>query len=161
MRYQDQLIALTEKAGNDLFRSARAVPPDKITWQPLEQGRSILNLVQECAYFPLFISQILSGERDFANETVEEERAKRYAAELATGKTIEECQAAYDKNVPALLSAISNLTEEQLQTDLPLPFRPNKTHLLTELIWLPYWNMVYHLGQIDYIQRLYGDHTMH
>jgi len=26
---------------------------------------------------------------------------------------------------------------------------------------VPYWNITYHLGQINYIQTLYGDSVMH
>jgi hypothetical protein len=30
-----------------------------------------------------------------------------------------------------------------------------------ELLFLNYWNLVYHQGQIAYIQTLYGDREMH
>ena len=47
---------------------------------------------------------------------------------------------------------------------MELPFGPGgsmKPFTIAEMADYPRWNFTYHLGQIGYIQTLYGDNAMH
>ena len=54
MQHLDQILRMTEHVTNELFKIARAMPVDRQTWKPLENGRSALEQLQECAQTPLF-----------------------------------------------------------------------------------------------------------
>lgn len=44
---------------------------------------------------------------------------------------------------------------------MAFPWNPSGSKPIAECCFHPYWNMVYHQGQISYIQTLYGDFDEH
>ena len=59
------------------------------------------------------------------------------------------------------LMAISDFPEGKLDEEITLPFGGGMTMTMADLLGLPYWNTVYHLGQINQIQLMLGDREMH
>jgi hypothetical protein len=42
-----------------------------------------------------------------------------------------------------------------------LPFAGNVTRMFARMMMGGYWNTIYHIGQINYIQTLYGNRDGH
>ncbi|MDQ2800478.1 MAG: hypothetical protein M3Y13_12660, partial [Armatimonadota bacterium] len=60
MCYQDRIITMTQRALEDFFRTARAVPDERQRWKPLETSRSVLDLAMEVALTPLSFAVTLA-----------------------------------------------------------------------------------------------------
>jgi hypothetical protein len=158
VNYQERVIAITQEAVDALFRTARAMPADKIEWRPLDEGRSALHQLQECAQAPSWATMILQprampplGPDDFA----------RFRAQRSEWTTVDECERVCRENLEKFNAAVRNLTEDELEIKVILPFGGGTEWTLEQVLRLPYWNTVYHTGQINYIQTLYGDREMH
>jgi hypothetical protein len=55
-----QLIITLIQAGlADLERTVRAVPDDKLSWKPLDNGRTVLDLLGETAQTPVLVIRLL------------------------------------------------------------------------------------------------------
>ena len=59
------------------------------------------------------------------------------------------------------LDYIENYPEGDLDRMIALPFMPDLKLSVAEILASPYWNLTYHLGQINFIQTTYGDMEMH
>ena len=158
MRYQDQVIRVTSKSVDGLFRNARAVPEDKIEWKPLDEGRSVLDQLQECAQAPSWYVSLLEARK--APE-FDEEAMKKAGEERRAWKTIDECEKVCKENTERLAELIETFPDEDLEIMITLPFGEGMMFSMADVMMFHYWNNVYHIGQISYIQTLYGDKEMH
>ena len=61
------------------------------------------------------------------------------------------------EGVAAYLAAVKAFPEAELSETIDLPWGKNT---FFQTISYPYWNLVYHWGQINYIQTMYGDKQM-
>jgi hypothetical protein len=156
--YQENLIAATKKAVDDLFRSARAVPADKLEWSPLDQGRTVLDQLQEVSAAPMWFAQMLI-KRVPPPMTPEDFQKGREARKQ--WKTIDECEKACAENGEALYAAMLAVPEADFKQTITMPFGEGFTLTLMEVMAMHHWNVVYHYGQISYVQTLYGDKEMH
>jgi hypothetical protein len=59
MTIKEYIIADAERSFSNLLVGARKVPADKLAWKPMDNGRSTLDLVQECAMCPLWVPGLL------------------------------------------------------------------------------------------------------
>ena len=158
MRYQDQVIRATSKSVEDLFRNARAMPEDKIEWKPLDKGRSVLDQLQECAQAPIWYVSMLESRK--APEFDEDTR-KKAGEERQQWKTIDECEKVCGENSERLAELIDTFPDEDLEIMITLPFGDGMVVSMADVMMFQYWNNVYHIGQLSYIQTLYGDMEMH
>ena len=71
--------------------------------------------------------------------------------------TLEACEEAGKANLEAMKAAIIAFPESDMDVRIDLPWG---NYSLTEVMGFPAWNMIYHFGQINYIQTLYGDFSM-
>ena len=69
MKVVDYVVDCAKEAGEQAFKYARAVPEDKLSWVPLEGGRSVMSLVQELAMTPTWQYEVLSGEADWSEDS--------------------------------------------------------------------------------------------
>jgi hypothetical protein len=143
---QEAIAARTEEAFRDLFTSARRMPADKLNWQPLGEGRTALNQLQECATAPLFYTSVLTSE------PLENMR------EVRKSWDIDECERRGTEATERLTQIIRSLSDERLTTQLEVP--KNGTLSVIDVVWMHLANLTYHLGAINYIQTLYGDLEM-
>jgi hypothetical protein len=157
MRYQDVMVEKIENAARSLFQSARSMPEEKLAWEPLEKGRSAMSQLRECGGTPRMIPLLLRGQGDNIPPTFYSD----LKAERETWKTIDDCEAAFRSCIGPALDAIRDFPDDELSTLLPVPWTFQKQQAASDLILDMYWNMSYHLGQINYIQTLYGDSRMH
>lgn len=151
-------LALTEKAFSELFRQARFVPADKLNWKPAESSRSILSLLQECAQCPVWAVGLLNHRKmpDFTPELLAE-----LSNEREGWTTVDACEAEAKNRLTALKEAIEQFPEDDMEKTIFLPFGGGRDFAFWEVMTFPYWNVTYHLGQMCYVETMYGDTDMH
>lgn len=155
MHYRDSIVEMTKYATDALFRTARAVPADKLDWKPLDQGRSVKEQLQECANTPLYFMGLVVSDSEKDEET--NGQAKEQGSNQTW--TIDECEKQCEANTQTLAGLIATLTDEELKQQVELPWGGHASK--ADVVGLQYWNLVYHQGQISYIQTLYGDMEFH
>lgn len=136
----------TEQAALDLLAAAQEVPEDRRTWKPLDQGRSALDQLSECALLNRYTAIVIENrgwpDDGFANYRTDK-------AEME--KDWDTAAAALKESLPALLAAIRAFPEDQLAVEISTAFGPMT---LEKNLSYPWWNMSYHQGQITYIAML-------
>jgi uncharacterized damage-inducible protein DinB len=158
MRYQDQLVRSTQKAMEDVVRAAQAVPADHQDWSPMGSARSALSQMQEIAtsadfFLPIFRDGVVPEFSEHArNEAIRIRRSH---------DTMEKCIEATRRSVAELCAEISAFPDDRLEEEIALPFGGGILMTMADLLALPSWNMVYHLGQINQLQLMLGDRDMH
>lgn len=146
---------LTIEAANSLSRSVRSMPDEKLTWKVMCEARSALDMLVECAGSAMFVAEILNSREapDPHEDMLEKLRQKTDT--LTKGLLL------LKNGIEALTVAIDDFPVAHLDETVVLPFAGGITKSYATLMLLPYWNMSYHLGQINFIQTLYGDKEMH
>lgn len=157
MRYQDQVVKLTQKALDDICRAAAAVPADKADWVPAGQMRSALNQMQEIATSGTWFLPIIEMSRV---PVFDDETKKEHTRFRRTMSTIDACINEARQSTGPLCQAIIAFRDSDLDKEIVLPFGAGKTSM-ADVLMMHYWNMVYHLGQINQIQLMLGDTVMH
>jgi hypothetical protein len=143
-----------DRAGASVFARAKKVPADKLEWSPLDHGRSVMNLVQECALCPSWTVDVLKTKKF---ESDPNESMAEYEAARAAITDLDSAEAAFNKNVADLKAAIDGFPEGEMLEEITIPWG---TFSYADLMFVPAWNCHYHVGQINYIQTLYGDKDM-
>ena len=127
------------------WSAAKAMPEDKLTWKVSDDTRTARALLEELVTTAGFAAGLLrtkqmpsmeGGWGASADETLEELEAS--------------CRSAYAD----FLAAAKEFPEAEYAETVELPWG---TQSYLEMIQYPYWNLVYHYGQINFIQTMYGD----
>jgi hypothetical protein len=150
-----QLAAkLNQDAASSLIKNVRAMPDDKQGWQPLEKGRTALSQLQECAIIGGFTIYTLK------NKALPPDFQEAFGRETAQLDTVDKAVARLEQQTAALAETIHALPNGDLELTVKMPWA-EEPKTLAELMFMTYWNTVYHIGQVSYIQTLYGDNEMH
>lgn len=153
MRVQDAICRYTEDAVTNLYRAARRVSEDKLAWAPMAGGRTVLDQLQECAQSALWYLGYLEPGYDHGYADIESMwQARRQ------WKSVDECERITRGNTADFLDRVRALPDEALDARHEMPWGETMTGF--DVISFQYWNLTYHLGQIMYIQTLYGDMEM-
>lgn len=158
MRYQDQVVRATQKALDDIVRAAQAVPADKLDWSAGGAARSVLNQMQEIAISGDWFVPIL---RDRQVPAFDEHARKESGRLMKENDTLEKCVAAAQAGTSALCRAIAAFPSDALEDELVMPFGGGMRLSMADIMTLHRDNMVYHTGQINFVQLLLGDREMH
>ena len=150
---------MTKSAAESLFRAARAMPPDKLTWKVLDQGRSALDLLRECAQSPQWFGSMLKHQAPTPEFTKTDMAASQKQREQ--WKSATDCEKACKDSSESLYAVIKSFPDKDLAKEIKLPWGENFIASMADIAMFQYWNLVYHLGQINFIQTLYGDKEMH
>jgi uncharacterized damage-inducible protein DinB len=139
------------------LRAVRATPEDKLEWKVLDKSRTVLDMLQECAQSPLWFAAMLEQRTGSVFDPAEYPnlQAERRAW------SAEEAERRIHENSERLYAAIRSVPDEDLTQTISLPFGQNMVASLTTVMALTYWNLTYHLGQINFIQTLLDDWQMH
>ena len=158
MNFQDYITDVTQKAADEAFRYALAVPSEKADWKPLDEGRSVLDQAREMAQCPVWAVQIITSSEPpkFEGPEMEAEMAL-----MASWDSIETCKKVCEENLTKLAECFKSIVDEKLSDTKWLPFDGGRDFTVMEMMDYPRWNFTYHLGQIAYIQTLLGDKAMH
>lgn len=155
MTVQELTVRQTQKALDDLIRAVEALPEDKRGWSPGESGRSALDQLKEVAMVPVFYVAVLQS----GAPSPELHGSLRAEAESLT--SFEEVQQLARERTADLCARILSFPESRLDEEVTLPFNRGMTVTMADVLGLHYWNTVYHLGQVNFIQTLLGDREMH
>ncbi len=150
MTFQEGIVADNDHAVEMLYRSVKRMPFDKIPWSPLGHGRTTLDQLQECANAPdLYLTYLEPGYQP-SSTSIEE------ALALQKSWDVDQCEAHTRAMTSRLNKAI--LALDDLTVSRSMPWGQEMT--MKQIASLHLWNLTYHLGQINYIQTLYGDAAM-
>ena len=152
MRLQDQIVKITQHALDDVCRAASALPENKKDWSPGGSARSALSQMQEIAATPAVMLPILSGAASKKHEHGKAPQAP---------DSIERCVEVARGEFGRLCQAISAFPDMRMDEEIQTPFGEESVMTMADALMLPYWNLVYHLGQINQIQLVLGDTEMH
>lgn len=147
------MVEVIQKAQEEVFRYAKAVPEDKVEWRPLEMGQSVLSMCRELAKTPDWAFYVLTGAKPENPDTA----AAEQKAEMESWTTVAQCDEVCREKLVRLFELYREMPDAQLAETKWLPFNGGRDHTFAELLDYPRWNFTYHLGQIGYIQTLYGD----
>lgn len=138
------------------MRTIRAMPPEKQSWKVLDAGRSAIQQLQECAHVPNWFITILETRRSPFLEPGFRERERE---EMAKSEDIELLEAKLRAGTDRLCQLIESLSDEDLAFRVEIA--PEWRASLGEVCVFHYRNLWYHVGQVNFIQTLYGDMAMH
>ena len=158
MKLQDYMIEVTQKAADEAFRYAKATPADKMEWQPLENGRSVLDQCREMAMCPSWCLDIIDAKEQ---PEWNEDAMAAIKLEQEQWKTVEACEAECSRRLTKLFAFFGSMADERLAESKWLPYDGGRDFTMPQMMDYPRWNFNYHLGQISYIQTLCGDREMH
>lgn len=141
------LAQMNRSAAAALARAAEELG-DRVTWKPLDKGRSALDQVQECAGMTQMATHIFQTQ-----EVPPFDRAafEKFRAEYGTP---DKAIALFRTATEALAAAIEAFPPDRLTHKVTLPFGGGMEKSFGELALMVYWNTVYHEGQVNYIQTL-------
>jgi hypothetical protein len=147
----DFIIQDTERNFANFFHTCRQVPADKQDWRPLDNGRSTLDQAQEVAICPLWVPGLLQAKGFDPSIFGDFETAKASLPDL------DACEAAAKENLVKLIEACKAFPEADYQTEVEFPWGK---YTFLQTMTFASWNANYHMGQVSYIQTLYGDQSM-
>lgn len=155
MRAQEMIVELTQYACEGLIRNVKAMPAERHGWEPSAHSRSAHNMLWECAVVNDRFARFLKGEpaEPITIQGLGEMWAADPAADVET--LITDLRSATASLCESILALEDDQFAEEVELgpDSPLPKKM--------LMWMGLRNMWYHLGQVNYIQSLYGDREMH
>lgn len=152
MRLQDQIVKVTQHALDDVCRAAMAVPADKEDWSPGGNSRSTLSQMREIASTPGVMLAVLNGS---GNPKHENQKGTKSL------DSVEHCVDVARNEFGKICQAIATFPDIRLDDEIRTPFGEDSIMTMADALLLPYWNLVYHLGQINQIQLVLGDLEMH
>ena len=158
MRYQDQLVRATQKALDDVCRAAQAVPVEKVDWEPQGLARSVLSQMQEVATTSRFLLPVI---RDGTMPEFDEHARTEALRTRKSYDTLDKCIEAAKEATAEFCQAVADFPDDRLEEEMTLPFGGGMTATMADILALPSWNMIYHHGQINYVQLMLGDRQMH
>lgn len=146
---------MTERASADVIAAALAVPAERLTWKPSEPVRStVMSQLFECAVVNTLWAVVVAQrgiDKDVMPPAYLDLRDAQSAGKL---DTLIPMLAALEQSTLTLTQAIRGLPEDETGTVVPVW---DGTMPLSECCFYAYWHLVYHEGQINYLQTLYGD----
>src|SRR5439155_3162600 len=148
------MAKVNREVAGGLARAVRAMPEDKFAWSPLGEGRTAHDQVCESIDINFWVAHML---RDRAMPPIDPSqldllKQANQTIDLATQQLL--------VSADTLAGAIESFPSQRLSDTIKLPWDDSPS-TFAEVMLLGYWNMTYHLGQISYIQSLYGDREMH
>lgn len=149
MNTAETLILLFEDGLPMFTKSVEAVPEGKRDWKPAEGSRSVRQLTAEVVMMPEYVAKTLT-ERGVPPY---EEMVETYA-DMSIPRLLNRLRANAQEYYAALRAFPEAAYEETLEA-------PWGVWTYFQTMSYPYWNLVWHTGQINYIQTLYGDQNFY
>src|SRR5579885_1540966 len=151
MRYQDEIVRLTQRALDDVCRAAQAIPEEKQDWVPMGEARSVLNQMQELAVAATWFLDIIQDLRITREPERDIDEMMNRARCI---KTVDECIESARATTSDLCRAIVAFPDEAFELEVTLPFGEGQTASMADMLYMHAWNLTYHLGQINQIQLM-------
>lgn len=146
---QSYLATTTQKAADELVTAFLRLPEDKRDWKPAEGSRSALDQFAECTLLNGYTVNLIQT-RLWDNTGMDAYvKAKDEVAALEWDKL----QALLKENTERVIATISDVPDDHLSVEVDMPWGKQS---IADIVSYPYWNMSYHLGQINYIASQLG-----
>jgi len=144
MTLQESAARFTEKSGIEMLLTLARTPDDKLDWKPEPTARTVLDFLRECSVHCDEWAQLI-------DEAVWPEQFKTRVGSITTR---EEAVAEMNAAVARLAESIRAVPDDKLDMMLKAPWEEAPIGF-----WLTYagGHNQYHIGQMNYIQTLYGD----
>ena len=144
MLYTNALVDLIEEAYKELWENAEKLE-GKLDYKAGEKNRTPMEMLVECATVPGFLAPALE------NQALPPMDGEHPDAGL---KTIADCKAHFESVKGSLYDAIKNFPQDKLGDTIETPWG---TFTWMSFMAYCYWNPMYHVGQLGYIQMIHGD----
>ncbi len=148
MNYADALAEMLHDGTDSLWRTVSSTPDEKLQWHPGPDTRTARELLEELVMTTGYSRQLLELQKDPGMAGAADD----------SDKTIEELEKLHRESIEKYIDAVKAFPEDKLHEKITLPWG-EMTFL--QVIYYPYWNLVYHWGQISFIQTMYGDKQMY
>ncbi len=145
------IIGFTNMMTDMLLNDLDFIPKDKLDASPMGVARTPRDFVAECAGFSRYVAWAITGEP----KLTEEER-KVWVKGL---DTIDKAINGLKFATKELVEAIESQTQDQLASEVMTPWGTPTTKF--GLANMAAAHVMYHNGQVNYIQSLYGDADNH
>lgn len=156
LKFQDYIAAATESAAREVFKYAKAVPAEKLEWKPGDATRSIIDICRELAMTPTWAISIVDNQPMPSDE---EMAGMKEVQE--SWITVQACEDQCLERLRPLIEVMRAIPDEKLVETKWLPYDGGRDFSMVEIMEYARWNFNYHLGQIAYVQLMYGDKEMH
>ncbi len=152
MTAQELAAQHTKLAAEGVIRAARSTAEDKLDWKPLDEGRSVLDQLRECALANAYFAGAVNAQ---------EKKPESWAEQLKGLTSLGEIADQVTETAAAVSRALIAIPDETAQNTITIQFGEPVEMNYMEYALIPERNMEYHRGQICYIQTLYGDKVNH
>ncbi|MCS6962291.1 MAG: DinB family protein [Deltaproteobacteria bacterium] len=154
MKPFDVTKSLTLKALKEFIAYASKTSDDKVNWKPSETARSVIEISQECLALANLL--VVSAKENFSTLTEEKWQAEMNKAKGFTSLNDVLRQLRLKTN--SLLRVFERFPPGKWSTTVKTGWGKMS---IFEILWMHHNHLTYHLGQIAYIQTIYGDLEMH
>lgn len=155
---QQQASRMTREALASLFSAARHVPEDKRDWAPMGEARTAQTLLYGCAMTtPFYIAAVQGRMKEFAALVPDEAMQELWRRRSEAAWTLEGAESVARETFAELCQALEAVPDARLAESQPHPMDPGQQATTADLLFLAYWNLVYHTGQVNYLQTMLGD----
>ena len=147
------LAGLLRHSGEALHSAGAKMPADRLVWHATPEetpGRDALDQLAECAYLNEWAAAA------YRAGAVPAFNGEEYNAQKSAHKTHGTALSAFKANTDALADAVAAFPADQLGDTITNPIT-GQACSWGDFAMFFYWNNVYHEGQVNYIQVLYGD----
>jgi uncharacterized damage-inducible protein DinB len=121
------------------------IPADRLEWKPAPTAKSALEIVNHCTHVLHRMSRVL-------------EAGPLAQVGFAPAADVRSAQEALTASAGHYAEMLRNAPEEELRR--VIPFR-SREFTFAEVAAMPVADMLWHLGQMAYLQTLLGDGTTH
>lgn len=147
------LVAFTHRVHHFLTNDIKAISAEKLNVSPGGSARAPLHIVAECAAINgMVAAYLMTGETKRLPPDEREEWMSSFTTREATLQVLNESTA-------ALVDAIQGLDPSTFGEISDQPFGRSLTRFA--IAQAPAAHMMYHDGQLNYLQTLYGDTEVH
>ena len=146
---QNFFVAQTQSVLTDFVAAYLRIPEGKRDWKPEGKSRSAHDQVAELALLNGYTAELIRDQKWPALDM------NRYPEEHSAmaAKDWETLHALLKENTRKVTEAIAATPDDALDKQIEMPWG---TMALAESVAYPYWNLTYHLGQINYIASMLG-----
>jgi hypothetical protein len=153
MTVQEFQARRIERIAEALAYFVETTRPERLNWRPEARGaaiRSVLEQVSECILVNRYFAEMLRGGAP-------EPRYRQPEAAISFADA-EDAQEQLLCSAGNLADAVRAMADEDLARSYAHRRGPVPGEAIIEM---PYRNMAYHAGQVNFIQTLYGDSEFH
>ena len=146
-----------ERINERMLHLLTFVPDDKLTWTPAPTAKSALRIIAHGALTSRNFAKLITGTMPADVPSPQEFFAELYAGEL-NYTTRESVIALSNETAAELCQAMDSLTEETVNGTTQGPFGERPVMFWVELT---HDHMIGHVGQLEYLQTIWGDLDLH